>query len=162
MTVEELCRAYNQVSRGHGLPAMACAALQIESLAGLSPDAAWAQFRILAPTEGWLQFQSKVVTFLEGHLTAPAEDWGSLLAAEAIDQNHRAMQLRTLSPGLLRLTIATPATTGEVLLTDEVRHLATDKALGPLCYRRYWCLDQELGAVPVFAAFQGFARSEEQ
>lgn len=168
MTATELCAAYNEVARKHeehGLLPMTCAAVQVETDDFDDPEIAWRALRDCKPMEGWLQFQSQVITFLAGALPEPDPAWGCLLAAEAIDVQSRSIHLRPSAAGGLRLVIAGPADAAadaeDVFLTDQVRHLATDKALGPLCYRRYWRIDPAMGVVPVFAVFQGFARQED-
>jgi len=164
MTTAELRAAHAEVARKHGLPPMACAALRVATRDCGDPETAWRALREHKPAEGWLQFQSRVATFMGGALPEPDPAWGLLLAAEAIDGSGRSLHVRQSEAGGLRLVIAEPADAAdadEVFLTDSVRHLATDKAPGPLRYRRYWRIDPAMGAVPVFAAFRGFARQED-
>lgn len=165
MNATELCVAYAEVARKHKLPPMTRAALQVETYDFADPETAWRALRERKPIEGWLQFQSQVATFLAGVLPEPDPAWGCLLAAEVIDGNRHSIHARQSETGGLRLVVAKPADVAadanDVFLTDSVCHLATDKALGPLCYRRYWRIDPAIGVVPVFAAFQGFARQED-
>jgi len=120
-----------------------------------------------APQQGWLQFQSHVLAFTAGDLPQPAPDWGVLLAAEAVDPNGCSIHLRQSGSGGWLFTVCTPAreataeTDTDLALADEVTLMATDKAPGPLHYRRYWQLDPETGAAPAFAAFIGFGPTED-
>ncbi len=165
MNATELCAAYAEVAQKHGLPPMVPAALQVEIHDLADPEAAWEALAERKPVEGWLLFQSHVAAFLAEVLPEPDPDWGYLLAAEVLDAQGRSIHIRQSGTGGLRLTIATPveeaADAEDVFLTDRVRHLATNKAPGPLCHRRYWRVDSAMGVVPVFAAFQGFARQED-
>jgi len=163
MTAAELCAAYNKVARKHGLTQMAYAALQVETYDFDGPEAAWDALQKLEPTEGWLQFQSQVMTLPEA-LPEPDPNWGYLLAAEVIDDQGRSIHLRQSATGGMRLVLASPAEAAdskEAFLTDQVQYLATDKAPGAVCHRRYWRVDSALGVVPIFAAFQGFARDKD-
>ena len=145
---------------------MGVARLSIATTQHLDPAVAWAQLQALAPLAGWLQFQSKVVTFAGGALPEPLPAWGVLLDAACHDAAGRRILLRSLGAGQLALVIALPEigeTNSEVMLVDDHHHLATGKAPGhKLCYRRYWRIDPDRGAVPYFAAFQGFASKEEE
>ena len=165
MTAAKLCAAYAVVARKHALPPMALAALHVETHDFSDPEAAWEALRDRKPAEGWLQFQSHIAVFRSGSLPKPDPDWGCLLAAETLDAKGHSIHVRQAESGGLRLTIATPlaaaADTENVFLTDDVRHLATDKAPGLLCHRRYWRVEPAMGVAPVFAAFQGFARRKD-
>lgn len=161
----ELGVAYAEVARKHGLPPMAPVALQVETHDLADPEGAWRALAERKPVEGWLLFQSHIAVFGSGSLPKPDPDWGCLLAAEVIDGNGHSIHVRQSETGGLRLVIAKPADVAadvnEVFLTDHVRYLATDKAPGSLCYRRYWRIDPAMGVVSVFAGFQGFARQED-
>ncbi len=165
MNATELGIAYAEVARKHKLPPMAPAALQVETEDFTDPESAWRALRERKPTEGWLLFQSHVTIFVRGLLPDPDPAWGFLLAAEVIDGNGHSIHVRQSETDGPRLVVAKPtdvaADVNEVFLTDHTRHLATDKAPGPLCHRRYWRIDPAMGVAPVFAAFQGFARQED-
>jgi hypothetical protein len=164
MKIEQLCEAYNRIARQnrqYGLQTMECSDLTVTTEDLPTPEAAWTRVQALKPVAGWLQFQSWVKTFKDGQLPDPQPEWGSLLDAELIDAAGHSIRLRTVSPAALRLVIAQPRSPGEEsgpYLSDTVRQLGTGKAAGDLKYRRYWQLDPDRGAVPVFAAFQGFTR----
>ncbi len=165
MTPLELSRAYARVAGRHDLPSLTPAGCDIQTRELGDPDSAFSELRRQAPREGWLQFQSQVAAFSAGELPQPAPDWGVLLAAEAVDANGRSTHLRQSGAGNWLLVHCSPKAdapgTNGLVLTDEVRLLATDKAPGPLLYRRYWRLDPETGATPAFAAFIGFGPKEE-
>lgn len=164
MNITELVAAYNRIDSRHRLPGMAVARLSIAPTRHLDPGAAWAELQTLAPLAGWLQFQSKVVTFTGGVLPELLPAWGVLLDAACHDAAGRSILVRSQGAGQLTLVIATPDsedTSSKVMLVDDHRHLATGKAPGQaLRYRRYWRIDPDRGAVPYFAAFQGFASQE--
>ncbi len=166
MSPQDLLTAYAEVALKHRLDPMECAALTIDSRTITDPVTAWDALRLLGPRTGWLQFQSWIVAFAENQLPEVQPDWGYLLAAEAIDEAGRSLHLRQVGAGEFRLVVATPQTVGnagqEVFLSDRIAHLATEKAPGKqLWYRRYWRLDPARGALPYFAAFQGFATTED-
>ena len=154
MTPERLADAYARVAKRQGLPEMQLATLAIERRDLADPAEAWAAFRDLAPTQGWAQFQSKVVVIAGAVLPEPHRDWGFLLAAEGLDAQGRSIVLRQGPQGAPLLVIATPDAPGaETYVADELTHLGTAAAPGPLCYRRYWSTTGDMGPVPVFAAF---------
>ena len=166
MSLQPLADAYARVrSAGNfELPAMAPARLAVEPRTIDDAAGGWAALAALGPLAGWLQFQSHICCFAAGTLPEPQSDWGVLLAAEACDTAGRSYQVRQDGDGGLLLVTATPGTADgpgtRHCLTDEVRHLATARAPGPLRYRRYWARDPDMGLVPVFAAFEGFDRTE--
>lgn len=163
MTNRDICDAYNRLARNHKLPAMGLQTLQVHTQDYADPEAAWKAWQQIAPEAGWLQFQSNVSVFAQGSLPRTEPGWGLLLEAEACHQDGRALQLRTLGPTGLRLVIATPGHGHTEYLTDEVRQLATGKVgYDYLRYRRYWRLDSDRGALPVFAAFLGFSGRSNQ
>lgn len=162
MSLEPLATAYARIVRAQGLPVMALRALAVKTRTVADPATAWAAFQTEGPVDGWLQFQSRVESFRGGTLPEPQPDWGYLLAAEGVDGVGRSLQVRPGPGGALLLVIANPDGPGaETLLTDQVEHLATRAGLGSLRYRRYWRQDPEMGPVPAFAAFIGFARTED-
>jgi len=160
-TLETYRRLCNSATGG--LPEMELGSLRLETREMPDPTSAWEALATWQPRQGWLQFQSRTVAFLDAKLPEPESSWGLLLDAEVIDCEARpaALSLRTLSPGTLRLVIAHPLDAGageQDYLTDEVRQLATKKTGHRfLCYRRYWRWDETAGFLPFFAAFQGFA-----
>ena len=167
MTPKDLLAAYTKMARRHHLSPMKRTVLKVESSTIGDPQTAWQELQRLAPLEGWVQFQSHLAAFGSGELPDAHADWGLLLAAEGIDSQGRSIHLRQDGAGGLKLVIAASQPIGagamgqETYFADRVSHLATDKALGErVCYRRYWRLDSDLGAIPVFAAFQGFAPTE--
>lgn len=165
MNLATLSDAYARVAKRHGgLPEMALGKLAVSPPETLTPASAWDALKALNPVAGWLQFQSCVVCFEQGRMPEPESDWGVLLAAEAADGQGRSYLLRQDGSGALLLIAATPGSIDgtEEFLTDEVRQLATGKAPGRLRYRRYWRRDPEIGLVPAFAAFLGFARTEDR
>lgn len=158
MNLETLAAAYARIARAQGLPTMTLGALEVDARTLADPATAWDAFKAEGPQDAWLQFQSRVETFCGGALPEPEPDWGCLLAAEGVDQAGRSLQVRPGPGGALLLVIATPDGPGaEAFLTDEVCHLATRAGIGSLRYRRYWRQDPEMGPVPAFAAFLGFA-----
>jgi hypothetical protein len=179
MNLAELLTAYNQVAREHELQPMSLARLTLSTRDALLPgpapqggvaEDAWQWLRGLAPREGWLQFQSRVEAFAGGELPAPADDWGVLLAAEALLSDGRSLLLRPDGRGTLRATLieatATEASspTSGAVLTDRVHHRATGRVPGAaraLGYSRYWRMDPERGPAPFLAAFDGFGSPEE-
>ena len=177
MNPTDLLAAYSAVARIHNLPRMERAAATIVQRATLAPalghggeENAWTFLRALAPCEGWLQFQSRVVGFAGGELPEPAEDWGLLLAAEAALPDGCSLLIRPDGTGALRATLIAPATGEDPadaavgILGDRVRHHATGRAPGAdktLRYSRYWEADPQRGFVPVLAAFEGFGDPEE-
>lgn len=177
MNPTELLAAYSDVARKHDLPSMERAAVSVALRATLAPgpaqggeEDAWTFLRGLAPREGWLQFQSHIAAFAGGELPEPAEDWGVLLAAEAVLPDGRSLTLRPDGRGALRATLIARASgegAGDVpvaVLADRVRHRATGRVPGAdktLCYTRYWQTDPERGLVPVLTTFEGFGNPEE-
>jgi len=164
MNPATLADAYAEVARRHvGLPEMTPGWLAAQPAQSLDPPGAWETLKTLKPVEGWLQFQSCVTCFDQGRMPEPEPQWGFLLAAEAVDAESRSCLIRQDGTGGLLLIVATSGASegAEELLTDEVFQLATGKAPGRLHYRRYWCRDPEMGFVPCFAAFLGFARTED-
>lgn len=164
MSLAQTLDAYERLGQRHGLGKMEPAGLRLETRHLDTPEAAWTELMACRPVEGWLQFQSKTLVFVDGQLPEPESDWGWLLDAEACDGAGCSLSVRTLSPGSLRLVLAErqPVGTGEPdYLTDEVRHWATGKVkvLGKarLRYLRYWRRDDLDGVLPVFTAFQGFS-----
>jgi hypothetical protein len=169
MKMAALAEAYAHITKRHGgLPAMMPGLLRVQPPQNLAPVSAWDALAASGPVEGWLQFQSRVVCFDQGQMPRPEPDWGLLLAAEAVDGRDRSYLLRQDGSGALLLVVAVPGAEegAEELLTDEVYQLATAKAPGKapcrLHYRRYWRCDSEMGLVPVFAAFLGFACTEDR
>jgi hypothetical protein len=163
MSINDTLKAYQRIRPFHKLPQMEVAALNIEVTDELTPALAWEKVQAWQPLEGWLQFQSKTVAFMGGALPEPKKDCGYLLDGEVFEFDGKSsLSVRTLSPGIIRLTIATPLKAGtgkEELLADDVRQLATGKTGHEyLCYRRYWRHDEQLGFLPFYAAFQGFAK----
>jgi hypothetical protein len=161
MNIEQLCDAYNRIAPQYHLRPMERTNLSVTPEDLPTPEAAWSRLKELNPVAGWLQFQSQVKTFQDGQLPDAKPEWGSLLDAELIDAAGQSIRLRTVSPTCLRLVIATgtgPSDGKGGFLADSVSQLGTGKAAGRLTYRRYWRLDPDRGAVPVFAAFQGFTR----
>lgn len=179
MTVKALLDAYREVARKHDLPPMEGGTTTVVSCATLAPGPtsaadsdAWRFVSALAPRQGWMQFQSRVVAFKNGEIPTPAPDWGFLLAAEAVLPDGRAtvigpdgrgtLQAVVLAHSAVRaetdtVTNATPA------IIDRVRHRATGSipdAHRGVNYIRYWRADPERGLVPVVAAFAGFAPPE--
>lgn len=162
MTPQQLAMAYARVAQRKCLPEMRLATLAIQRRDIADPAEAWADFRDLAPREGWVQFQSKVVVFTGIALPELDPAWGFLLAAEGVDAQGRSIALRQGPQGAPLLVIATPKAPGaETYLVDEVTHLGTGAAPGPLRYRRYWSTTGDMGPVPVFAAFIGFGPKED-
>ncbi len=162
MMPTKLAEAYARVATRQGLPAMQTATLAVETRDLADPAAAWDAFRDLAPTEGWVQFQSRVAAFAGRAVPPPEPDWGYLLAAEGVDDAGRSFALRQGPQGTCLLVIATPDAPGaETFLIDEVTHLGTSTVPGPLRYRRYWRAYGAMGPVPVFAALVGFGPKED-
>lgn len=162
MTPAQLAKAYARVQKRYGLPEMRLATLAIQPRDIADHAEAWAALRDLAPREGWAQFQSKVVVITCAVLPEPEREWGYLLAAEGADARGRSFSLRQGPEGKPLLVIATPDAPGaKTYLADEVTHLGTGAARGPLCYRRYWSITGDMGPVPVFAAFIGFGPKED-
>lgn len=162
MSLDALAAAYARVARAQGLPAMTLGTLAVETRTLTDPATVWDAFKAEGPKEGWLQFQSRVEVFRGGASPEPKPDWGYLLAAEGVDGSGRSLQVRPGPGGTPLLVIATPNGPGaDTFLTDEVEHLAARDGLGSLRYRRYWRQDPEIGPVPAFAAFLGFARTED-
>ena len=162
-----LLDAYAGIASKNALPAMHLGALSLERREISDVRLGWDALKQFELSDGWLQFQSKVVVIEQGNLPEPKSDWGLLLAAEAIARDGRSLQLRQDGSGGLLLVIATATdaadsdSDSELFLTDDVQRLATRKAPGSLRHRRYWRLDPQPGPVPVFAAFQGFARKKD-
>jgi hypothetical protein len=170
MNLTELLRASDQIRRTPALPAMECATATVTRRLTLAPcpdrggdEGAWTFLHGLAPREGWLQFQSRIIAFTGGELPEPMEDWGLLLAAEAALADGGSLVLRPDGRGSLYATLTTPAVgAGTEFLADHVRHRATGRAPGKaINYTRYWQADPERGLVPVIAVFEGFGNPEE-
>jgi hypothetical protein len=182
MNHTELLAAYAEVARKHRLPAMESSTVTVAAHHALTPGPspaggrgesdAWEWLRELAPREGWLQFQSRVVAFADGALPQPSQDWGMLLAAEAVLADGRSLSLRPDGRGALHGALFTHGPGGTVAeggmtveaLADRVRHRATGRVPGAakaLHYARYWHLDPERGSIPFLAAFDGFGHPEE-
>lgn len=161
MNLEALAEAYGRIPGRHALPVMFSAQMTTSRQTLSSPEDAWAALQGLAPLEGWLQFQSIVQCFAGGALPEAKPDWGLLLAAEAVDREGRSHFIRQDGLGGLILVTYDPRPTkgAEAWLADEVEQLATAKAPGRLCYRRYWRRDPDMGLVPAIAAFIGFTRT---
>jgi hypothetical protein len=159
-TLEAYRRLRTRVVGGN-LPEMEIAALHLETHQEPTPAAAWEALVNWQPQQGWLQFQSQTVAFVDSRLPEPEANWGLLLDAEALDAQGRSLTLRTVSPGVVQRVIAQPLPAGvggQDYLTDEVVQLATKKTGHKmLFYRRYWRQDALDGLLPFFAAFQGFA-----
>jgi hypothetical protein len=177
MSPTDLLAAYSEVAHKHDLPSMERAVVSVALRATLAPgpaqggdEDAWTFLRGLAPREGWLQFQSHVVAFGSRELPEPADDWGLLLAAEAVLPDGGSLALRPDGRGALRATLIVPASREDPgdatigVLADRVRHRATGRVPGgakALNYIRYWQADPDRGLVPVLAAFEGFGTPEE-
>ncbi|WP_295888519.1 hypothetical protein [uncultured Thiohalocapsa sp.] len=162
MSPDTLLTAYAEIAQRHGLPHLEPATLALTPTPCADPDAAWQALVADRPHAGWLQFQSQVLCFDNGELPASAPDWGGLLAAEAVTTDRRSLLLRQTGNGLLLVT-ATPNpadASSEALLAEDLQRLATARAPGALCYRRYWRREPELGLRPYFAAFTGFAPAD--
>jgi hypothetical protein len=168
MTPAQFSQAYARVAMAHGLPALEPARCHVQTQMMSEPAQILMELRQRQLQQGWLQFQSQVTTFIAGAVPEPAPDWGVLLAAEAVDAAGRSIHLRQHGTGGWLLTVCTPAddTSAEVeddlVLADEVTQLPTDRAPGPLRYRRYWSLDPATGSIPRFAAFIGFVLREDR
>lgn len=176
MNPAELLAAYSQLAKKHDLPRMEPAKPSIVLRATFSPGPTvhgspdsdgWEWLRSVSPQEGWLQFQSHVAVFTDGELPEPAEDWGLLLAAEAVLPDGRSLLLRPDGQGGLRAVVVAPDADARdeapfAEFEDVVSHRATDRAgvSKTLRYTRYWRADPDRGVVPVLAAFQGFGREE--
>lgn len=162
MDVQELSQAYARVRERHGtLPEMAPGNIdwQTETLA--TADAVDDRLQALAPVEGWIMFQSENVAFRGGKPLPVADaERGVILAAEGIDTNGTAFQLRQNGGGAWVLT-QYHQSEGKAYLCDTVRFVSADPALGDLWYRRYWRFDNQQESRPVVACFVGFGGQDE-
>ncbi|HDL50317.1 MAG TPA: hypothetical protein ENH33_10240 [Actinobacteria bacterium] len=154
----DLLAAYERLNgslpAGLRLPIMRSGGCRVEPRRFDDPAALWEAFKALAPTQGWLQFQSHQTAFFD---TLPdlQETWGLLLCAEASDGDANSLSLVQDGRGgwLLARFVHDERAPG---LWDELRQLAHDPKVGALRYRRYWRLDPEQGCVQEHACFIGF------
>ncbi len=149
----ETLDAYQKISQKTGLPNMTQGAPKQESRQTLSdPDQVWAALQNARPTQGWLQFQSRQQYFTDG-LPDREDDWGCLLAAEAVTAQGHSLTLRQApGPGWI-LTAHSHDEQGNGLW-DEIRH-RLHGANGFLVYRRYWRQDEVQGYVQALACLIG-------
>jgi hypothetical protein len=168
MSQQDIAEAWRRVVACHPeLPALDVQHLRVLPETIDTPQRAWKQLKALPLGEGWLQFQSIVTCFAGGKLPNAEEDWGCLLAAEAVTTDGQSILVRQNGTGGLLLVRMMPGAGegAEELLADKVSQLATGKVgalLGEksprLWYRRYWRQDKASGFRPVLAAFIGFHR----
>ena len=156
-TTAQLLTAYQALRRtqaGSELPPMQSAGLQQQHHRHDQPAALWAAFMAHAPVQGWLQFQSHQLVFVDS-LPDPAPEWGALLQAEAVTADGLSLSAHRPPAGGWVLVESRHLEQGD-LLCDTVQHLTHDARLGKLSYRRYWQLDPKLGALQTAASFTGF------
>jgi hypothetical protein len=152
----DLLKAYHAIAgdKAFELPVMRSGGLSenLETLA--EPEQVTARLTGLAPTQGWLLFQSWQGPFHDG---LPQFDpaWGLLLACEAVTAEGVSLALDQDGLGGWRLLCATHQETGDCLV-DELQLLAHTPATGNLCYRRYWRRQPGQGYVQAAACFIGF------
>ena len=141
----ETLDAYQKICQSAQLPPMQQGAPKLESReTWTDPDHAWLALQNTQPTQGWLQFQSRQQYFTGG-LPDREDDWGCLLAAEAVTDEGHSLTLRQYSgPGWI-LSTHSHDEKGDGLY-DEIRH-RLHGANGFLVYRRYWSDDAERGFI---------------
>jgi hypothetical protein len=152
--------------RGPGfLPSMESGDLEPprpQTFAEADYDKVWEHFESLHPLQGWIGFQSRNRAFTGGALP-PRDDEhdGRLLACELAVAEDVSVQVRQDPAGGWRL-VEWRLRPGDAYLTDEVRLIGSERALGRLRYKRYWQLgeaglgDPRMGTVPFAACFIGF------
>ena len=150
--------AYDSIAQEERLAPMRRGGCEADSEIHGDPDALLAALRALEPRQGWWQFQSYQGAFTEG-LPALEEDWGVLLAAEAVSASGESVAVSLDGSGGWRLTRFRHGAEGG-MVWDEPELLAHDPRAGKLRYRRYWRLDPERGYRQEFACFMGFSAGE--
>ena len=153
--MKEILEAYKGLAEKHDLPEMQAGNFEMECERISEPNEVWNAVARRNPLEGWLLFQSHQTGF-RGGLPPHEEDWGQLLACEAVTDDGRSLFLEQDGAGGWRLLLFTHAQAGDDILFDEPEFLAYDPQWGVLRYRRYWRYFPEQGYVQEAACFIGF------
>lgn len=159
--MQELLNGYQalrQSSVAAGMPEMTPAGLQRDARTYADPESLWEALLGCEPKQGWLQFQSRQMPFRDG-LPTREENWGALLAAEAVCNATVSLSVRRDAQECWILTRIQHHDLGS-LLCDEIIHLAHHPNLGALRYRRYWRTDERCETRQIAACFIGFSAQD--
>ena len=154
----ELLKAYNNIAKKYNLPEMNRGGFNPETRTISKSEEVWSSLEKCTPACGWLLFQSRQLSFVDG-LPEPESDWGQLLASEAVDIEGRSLTLEQDGTGGWLLTAHKHSKEGDCLV-DKPTLLAHNPESGKLKYKRYWYLQPEQGYVQVAACFTGFEQEK--
>lgn len=152
MTLQQALADYQVLAQRMALPSLVAGRLTRTATrvdTAQAVDDAMAAFN---PQQGWLQYQSAVVTLAEQQSQQPVRA-GRLLSAELVS-GARSLHVQWHGPGW-RVTEYEDGA-GDTVAVDHCQLLATNPALGKLEYVRYWQLDAHHGLVPFCTRFVGF------
>ncbi len=104
--------------------------------------------------EGWIARQSR--TYVKARSRSVPSEGGALIAAE-LGRGTESLHIRRMAGGWMATHISENTVGGDVMIVDEVTHVATPGAPGGgLRYRRFWHTPDD-GSVEQFAyRFVGF------
>jgi len=125
------------------------AGLETETRTHDNAAAAWSALLEIAPSSGWLQWQSHQTDFQQV-LPTPETGWGVLLAAEAVVSENESLKLDYLQ-GCWQLTRYRHIDDRQDYLCDSSRLLLHGAQNRYLRYRRYWQIDEQQGAIQLAA-----------
>ena len=141
----QLINAWQQIQEKAQLPPMNIGAARLQKQEIIDDlEAVWAAFEQCNPAQGWLQFQSHQMHFMDS-LPEPKTEWGLLLNAEAVDGQGQSLVLRQNGKGGWILSAYRHDEHGDGLW-DEVSH-RLHGINGQLRYRRYWKKEANRGVV---------------
>lgn len=112
------------------------------------------------PVQGWLCFQSKVVSLTDGTLEClddPKIGW--VLSGELINANRDSLHINPYGDGSWLLTFYQEQE-GQQLLRQSVTYLGTGESPGKLKYAVYWRHDSAVGYQKAFSRFIGFQQEQ--
>ncbi len=160
MNAQILLELYSTVAKGENrLPEMEDQTFTLKAILLEPPlasvEEAYKALEDFSPTQGWVGFQSANRCFTAGDLPPMDNETGKLLAAEAVNAKGESLHIRYDGAGRWFVTHYI-AEAGDDCLAETVAHIANDKKLGKLRYRRFWRIDPEHGAEPYAACFIGF------
>lgn len=112
------------------------------------------------PLQGWLCFQSKVVSLTDGNLECLDDSKsGWILSGELSNANRDSLHINPHGNGSWLLTFYQEQE-GQQLLRQPVTYLGTGESPGKLEYAVYWRHDAAVGYQKAFSRFIGFQQEQ--
>ena len=123
-----------------------------------SHDEVITAIRAFQPLQGWLCYQSEVLSLTNGDLSFLDDDaFGWILNGEFSNASRDSLHINQSGNGQWLLTTYQEQP-GDALLKQTMTYLSSEKDLGHLAYAVYWRRDPMMGFQKVHSRFLGFQK----